>query len=172
MDRLFRTPPPPLGPRRPAPRSVSELLVGPRKPASRPRARRGASARRHHHHRVRRHHNHHRHQSRHRQQHLGVISPRGTSSSNNSSSNSNSSRSSGRPTSRVAERSRAPSECNPFLPLISLSCRRVLTHHLLVIASSPSAPRSYLPRPRLLSPRPCHRAPMLQLGVRQRRRQR
>jgi hypothetical protein len=39
------------------PRSVSGLLVGPRKLAPRPRPRRGASVRRHHHHRVRRHHN-------------------------------------------------------------------------------------------------------------------
>jgi hypothetical protein len=47
-----------------APRSVRGLLVGPRRPAPRPRARRGASVRCHRHHRVRRHHNHHRHRSR------------------------------------------------------------------------------------------------------------
>jgi hypothetical protein len=97
-----------LGP----PRSVSGLLVGPRKPAPKPRARRGASVRRHHHHRIRLHHNHHRRRSRCRRQHLGMISPRGTTSSSN---NSSSSRSSGRPASRVAVRSRAPSEWSPFL---------------------------------------------------------
>jgi hypothetical protein len=66
-----------------------------------------------------------------------VISPRGTSSSNNNSS----SNSSGRLASRVAGKSRAPSECNPFFPLVYLSCRRVLTHPLLVRASSLSAPK-------------------------------
>jgi hypothetical protein len=99
------------------PRSVSGLLVGPRKPAPRPRARRGASVRRQHHHRVRRHHNHRRHWSCRRHHHLGMISPRGTSSSNNNSSSN--SKSIGRPTSRVAGRFRAPSEWSPFL-LISI----------------------------------------------------
>jgi hypothetical protein len=66
-----------------------------------PRARRGASVRRHHHHRARRHHHH-----------LGVISPRGSSSNNNNSSSS--SNSSGRPASKVARKSKAPSKCNPF----------------------------------------------------------
>jgi hypothetical protein len=127
------------------PRSVRGLLVGPRRPAPRPRARRGASVlRHHHHHRVRHHRNHHHHRSRHHH-HLGVISPRGTSSSNNnSSSNSNNS---GRPTSRVAGKFRAPSECNPFFPLVCLSCRRVLTHPLLVRASSPSASKAAPPPP-------------------------
>jgi hypothetical protein len=59
---LFRTP-----------RSVRELLVGPRRPAPRPRARRGASVLRHHHHRARRHHNHHHHRYRRRHHHPGVI---------------------------------------------------------------------------------------------------
>jgi hypothetical protein len=47
-----------LGLRRPAPRSIRGLLAGPRRPAPRPRARRGAPVLRHHSHRVRRHHNH------------------------------------------------------------------------------------------------------------------
>jgi hypothetical protein len=92
------------------PRSVRGLLVGLRRPVPRPRARRGASVLYHHHHRVRRHHNHHHHRVRRHHHHMGVISLRGTSSSNNSSS----SKSSSRPASRVARRSRAPSECNPF----------------------------------------------------------
>jgi hypothetical protein len=50
--------------------------VGPRRPAPRLRARRGASVLRHHHHRVRCHHNHHHHRSRRCHHHLGVISPR------------------------------------------------------------------------------------------------
>jgi hypothetical protein len=116
--------------------------VGPRRPAPRPRACRGVSVLRHHHHRVRRHHNHHHHWS-HRRHHLGVISSRGTSSSNNNSS----SNSSGRPASRVAGKSRAPSECNPFFPLVYLSCRRVLTHPLLVRASSPSTLKATPPSP-------------------------
>jgi hypothetical protein len=107
------------------PRSVKGLLVGPRRPALRPRARRGASVLRHHHHRVRRHHNHHHRRVRRRHHDLGVTSPRGTISS----SNDNSSNSSGRPASRVAGKFRAPSECNPFFPLVYLSCRRVLTRH-------------------------------------------
>jgi hypothetical protein len=89
MDRSFRTPPPSLGPRRPAPRSVKGLLAGPRRPAPKPRAHRGTPVLRHHNHRVRRHHNHRHRRARRRQQHLGMISPRGTTSS--------SSRSSGRP---------------------------------------------------------------------------
>jgi hypothetical protein len=125
------------------PRSVRGLLVGLRRLAPRPRVRRGASVLHHHHHRVRRHRNHHHHRSRHRHHHLGVISPRGTTtSSNNSSCNS-----SGRPTSKVAGKFRAPSECNPFFPLVCLSCRRVLTHPLLVKASSSSAPKVVPPPP-------------------------
>jgi hypothetical protein len=131
-DRLFRTPP--LGSRRPAPRNVRGLLAGPRRPAPRPRVRRGASVLRHHNHQARHHHN--RHHNRHHH-HPGAISPRDTSSSSNNSS----SKSSGRPASRVVGRSKAPSECNPFLPLIRLSCRRVLTLPLLVRASSPSVPK-------------------------------
>jgi hypothetical protein len=75
--------------------------VGPRRPAPRPMARRGASvlrSRRHHH-------------------HLGVITPRDTSSSNNNNNNSssrNNSRSGGRLASRVTGKSRAPSKCSPF----------------------------------------------------------
>jgi hypothetical protein len=82
-ERLFQTPP--LGPRRLAPRSVRGLLAGPRRPAPRPRACRGALVLRHHNHQVCRHHNHHHRRARRRQQHLGMISPRGTSSSNRSS---------------------------------------------------------------------------------------
>jgi hypothetical protein len=41
------------------PRSVRGLLVGPRRPAPRPKVRRGASVLHHHHHRVHRHHNRH-----------------------------------------------------------------------------------------------------------------
>jgi hypothetical protein len=128
------------------PRSVRGLLVGPRRPTSRPKARRGASVLCHHHHRVRRHHNHHHHRSNRHHHHLGMISPRGTSSSNNNSS----SKSSGRPASRVAGKSRAPSECTLF-PLVYLLCRRVLTHPLLVRASSPSAPKVVPPPPNTMS---------------------
>jgi hypothetical protein len=110
--------------------------VGPRSPAPRLRAHRGTLV-------LRRHHNHHHHRSR-CHHHLGVISPRGTTSSNNNSSSSNSS---GRLASRVAEKSRAPSECNPFFPLVYLSCQRVLTHHLLVRASSSSAAKVAPPLP-------------------------
>jgi hypothetical protein len=140
-DRLFRTPLP-VGPRRPALRSVRGLLVGPRRLAPRPSTRRGASVLRHHNHWVRRHHNHHHCRVRRRHQHMRAISPRGTSSSNNNS-NSNSSKSSGCPTSKVAGRSRAPSDCIPllFFSLVYLLCRQVLTHPLLVKASSPSAPK-------------------------------
>jgi hypothetical protein len=134
--RLLRTPPPPpMGTRRPAPRSVRGLLVGPRRLAPRPRARRGASVLHHHHHHRR---------VRHRHHHLGAISPRGTSNSSNDSSNNNNS---GRPASRVAGKYRAPSECNPFFPLVYLSCRRVLTHPLFVRASSPFAPKVAPPPP-------------------------
>jgi hypothetical protein len=97
---------PPLRPGRPAPRSIRGPTVGPRRPAPRPRARRGASVLRHHNHRVYRHRNRHHRRAHHHQQYLGVISPRGT----NINSSSNSSRSSGRPASKVAGRSRAPSE--------------------------------------------------------------
>jgi hypothetical protein len=79
--------------------------VGPRRPAPRPRARRGALVRRRHHHQVRRHRNHHHGQVRRRHHHMGVTFPKGTTSSNNSS---------GRPASRVALKSRAPSKCNPL----------------------------------------------------------
>jgi hypothetical protein len=80
---------------------------------------------------------------------LGAISPKGTSSNNNNSNsnNNNSSRSSGRPASRVAGRSRIPSERNPFFLLICLSCQRVLTHPLLVRASCSSAPMVVPPPP-------------------------
>jgi hypothetical protein len=132
------------------PRSVRGLLAGPRRSAPRPRARRGASVRCHHHHRVRRRHHHHHHRSRRHHHHLGVISPRGTTtSSNNSSSSSNnnrsSSNSSGRPASRVAGKSRAPSKCGPFS--MSLSCRQVLTHCLFARASSSTTPKATPPPP-------------------------
>jgi hypothetical protein len=127
------------------PRSVRGLLVGSRRSAPKPRARRDASVRRHHHHRAHRHHHHHRHRSRRHHHHLGVIFPRGTRSSN--SNNSSSSKSGGRLASRVAAKSRAPSECSPFFPLAYLSCRRVLTHPLLVRASSPCAPKVAPPPP-------------------------
>jgi hypothetical protein len=82
------------------PRSARGLQAGPRRPAPGPTARRGTS--------VLRSHRHHRH--------LGVITPRGISSSNsnNNSSRNSSSSSSGRPASRVTGRSRAPSKCSPF----------------------------------------------------------
>jgi hypothetical protein len=47
-DRLFRTPPPPLGSRRLVPKSVRGPLAGLRSPAPRPRARRGAPVLHHH----------------------------------------------------------------------------------------------------------------------------
>jgi hypothetical protein len=76
------------------PRSARGLQAGPRKPALGPMARRGPSVLRSrcHHHR------------------LGVITPRGTSSSHNS----NGSRSGDRLASRVTGKSRAPSKCSPF----------------------------------------------------------
>jgi hypothetical protein len=89
-----------------SPRSVRGRLVGPWRPAPRPRARRGASVLLHHHHQTHRH--HHRHHQQVRRCH-----PRGSNSIN--SSNSSSSRGSERPASRVAGRSRAPSKCAPFL---------------------------------------------------------
>jgi hypothetical protein len=96
------------------PRSVKGLLVGPRRPAPKPKERRGASVLCHHHHRVRRHHNHHHRRVRRHHHHPGAISHRGTTSSS-------SSKSSGRLASRVAGMSRAPSECSPFHFFISLS---------------------------------------------------
>jgi hypothetical protein len=98
------------------PRSVRGLLVGPRRPAPRSRAHRGALVRRHHHHRARRHRHRHHHRSHlhHRHpHHLGVISPRG-SNNNNNNNNNNSNNNSGRPASRVAGKSRAPSKCSPL----------------------------------------------------------
>jgi hypothetical protein len=73
------------------PRSARGLQVGPRRPAHRPTARRGASVLR----------------SRHHHHHLGVITPRSTNSSN-------SSRSGDRLASRVTGKSRGPSKCSPF----------------------------------------------------------
>jgi hypothetical protein len=75
------------------PRSARGPQAGLRRRAPRPTARRGASVHRSH----RRHH------------HLGMISPRGTSSSNSSSSCK-----SGDLASRVTGRSRALSKCSPF----------------------------------------------------------
>jgi hypothetical protein len=90
MGRSFQSPP----------RSVRGPQAGPRGPILRPPACRGTSALRscrHHH-------------------HPGVITPRSTttSNSNNHRQRSNNSRSGGRPASRVAGKSRAPSECSPF----------------------------------------------------------
>jgi hypothetical protein len=99
---------PPLGSRRSAPKSIRGPLVGAEESGSQAQ---GAPVLCHHSHWVHRHHNHHHCRARRRQQHQGVVSPRGASSSNNNSS----SRNSGRPASRVAGRSRAPSEWNPFL---------------------------------------------------------
>jgi hypothetical protein len=96
------------------PRSARRPLAGPRRRAPRPMARRGASVRRRHHHRAHRHYHHHHHRSRCHHRHLGVISPRGTSSSNSNSSKS------GDPASRVTRRSRAPSKCSSFL--FELNC--------------------------------------------------
>jgi hypothetical protein len=113
-DRSFVSDPPPLGPRRPVPRSARGLLAGPRRPTPRPRARRGAPVLHHHNHWVRRHHNHHHRRVCHRHHHPGAISPRGTSRSSTSSS-----RSSGHPTSRSLK-GLGPQESEaPFL-LISL----------------------------------------------------
>jgi hypothetical protein len=100
------------------PRSVRGPLAGPRRPAPRPRTRRGASVLLHHHHRIRCHRHHHHRRSRHHHHHLGVISPRSTSSNDHSSSSNNNS--SGRPASRVAGRSRAPSKCSPILVFASV----------------------------------------------------
>jgi hypothetical protein len=113
MDRSFWIPS--LGPRRTTPRSVRGLPVGPRRPAPRPRARRGALVLRHHNHRVHRHHNHHRHRVRRRHHHPGVISPKGPSSNSNNSNNNSSSRSSGRLASGVAGRSRDQVSATPLL---------------------------------------------------------
>jgi hypothetical protein len=98
------------------PRSASRPQAGPRRRAPRPTTRRDASARRHHHHRAHRHHHRHHHQSRrHHYHHLGVISPRGSSSSNNNNNHSSGySNNRGRPASRVAGRSMAPSKCSPL----------------------------------------------------------
>jgi hypothetical protein len=137
--------------------------VGPRRPAPRPRPRRGTSILRHHNHRVCCHHNHHHHWVRRRHHHPGAISPRGTSSS---------SKSSGRPASRVTGRSRAPSECNLFVPLIYLSCRRVLTHPFLVRASSPSTPKVVPPPPPIAATETAPPGPQAPVGVRQQRCQR
>jgi hypothetical protein len=100
--------------------------VGPRRLAPRPMARRGASvlrSRRHHH-------------------HLGVITPRGTNSSNN-----NSSRSGDRLASKVTGKSRAPSKCSPFFHESNHRADKVLTHHLFIRASSPAAPKVMPPPP-------------------------
>jgi hypothetical protein len=113
------------------PKSIKGQLAGPRGPAPRLRARRGASVLRHHRIRRRRHHHH-----RSRHHHLGVISPRGA---NNNSSSSNSS---GRPASRAAGRSRAPSKCSPILVFASLVIMPTgLNPSLFARASSPSAPK-------------------------------
>jgi hypothetical protein len=82
------------------PRSVRGRLAGPRRPAPRPRARRGASVLLHHHNQTRRHRHHHQARRCH---------PRGRSSINSSS------RGSECPASKVTGRSRAPSKCGPFL---------------------------------------------------------
>jgi hypothetical protein len=84
------------------PRSARGPQAAPRRRAPRPTAHRGASvlwSRRHHH--------HHHHRSRCHHRHLGVISPRGSSSNSNSNK-------SGDLASRVTGRSRAPSKCSPF----------------------------------------------------------
>jgi hypothetical protein len=81
---------------RTSPRSATGQLAGLRRPAPRPRARRGESVLHQYHHQSRRRRRH--HLARHRR--------RGSSI--------NSSRGSGRLASRVAGRSRAPSKCTPF----------------------------------------------------------
>jgi hypothetical protein len=83
------------------PRSDRGRLVGPWRPAPKPRARRGTSVLLHHHHQYRRHRHHHQ---------VHRLHPRGSSSINSS----NSSRGNERPASRVARRSRAPSKFAPF----------------------------------------------------------
>jgi hypothetical protein len=99
------------------PRSASGPQAGPRRRAPWPTTRRDASACLHHH-------RHHHRSCHHHYHHVWVISPRGSSSnnynSNSSSSNKHSSGNSnirGRPASRVAGRSRAPSKCNPFFSM-------------------------------------------------------
>jgi hypothetical protein len=84
---------------RTSPRSARGQLAGPRRPAPRPRARRGASVIHQHHHQTRHRRRHH---------HLARHCPRGSSTNNNSS------RGNRRLTSRVAGRFRAPSMCTPF----------------------------------------------------------
>jgi hypothetical protein len=78
------------------PKSTRGLQAEPRRPALGPTVHRGASVLR----------------SLHYHRHLGVITARGTGSSN--SSRNSSSSSGGRLASRVAGRSRAPSMCSPF----------------------------------------------------------
>jgi hypothetical protein len=83
------------------PRSARRLQMGPRRPAPRPTARRGALVPR----------------SRHHHHHPGVITPRSTSSSNSNrrgSSSDLSSRSGDLLASRVTGKSRAPSKCSLF----------------------------------------------------------
>jgi hypothetical protein len=84
------------------PRSTRGLLVGPRRLAPRPTARRGALVLRcrHHHHRS------------------NNSSNSGNSSSSNRRQHSHSIKSGGHPASRVAGRSRAPSKCSPFFPRV------------------------------------------------------
>jgi hypothetical protein len=85
---------------RTSPRSATGQMAGPRRPAPRPRARRGVSVLLQHHHQTRRRRRHRHHH------HLACCRPRG--------GRTNSSRGSGRPASRVAGRSRAPSKRTPF----------------------------------------------------------
>jgi hypothetical protein len=109
------------------PRSARGPQAGPRRRAPRPTARRGTSAlrsrRRHHH-------------------HLGVISPRGTSSSNKNSSSSKS----GDLASRLTGRSRAQVSVAPFsLSLIIMPTS--LNPSSVFRASSPSTPKATPPPP-------------------------
>jgi hypothetical protein len=126
------------------PRSVRGQLAGPRRPAPRPRACRGVSVLRHHHHRIHCHRCHHHRRSRRHHHHLGVITPRDTSSNNHSSSNNNNS---GRPASRVAGRSRAPSKCSPFFSTSVIIMPTGLNPSLFARASPPSAPKVVPPPP-------------------------
>jgi hypothetical protein len=82
---------------RTSPRSARGQLAGSRRPAPRPRARRGASVLHQYHHQSCRHH----HLAHHRRRGSSIISR-------------NNSRGSGRLASRVAGRSKAPSKCTPF----------------------------------------------------------
>jgi hypothetical protein len=102
-DRLFRTPPP-VGVEEAGSQKRQRTAGGAEESSSQAQGTQRRASPPPPQHRVHHHHNHHHRRARRCQQHLGIVSPRGTSSRN-----------SGRPTSRVAGRSRAPCEWSPFL---------------------------------------------------------